>query len=99
LTLSVREWFQIGTTMTTGRNRYEVVIVGYNCTFRDTSDQEIVAWHWHPETPHSAPYPHLHIGAGALIRREELHRAHLPTGIVTLAEFVHCAIVDFHVER
>jgi len=98
LALTMYEWFQIGTVMTTGRNRFEVVITGYTYAIRDESEQEIIAWHWHPERAHTAPHPHLHIGAGALVRREELYRAHLPTGIVTVADVVHSANTDFHVE-
>lgn len=84
--------------MTTSRSRFEIVIVGYTYAIRDESEQEIVTWHWHPERAHSAAHPHLHIGAGALVRREELHRAHLPTGIVTVAGIVRSAITDFHVK-
>jgi hypothetical protein len=98
LSLSVYEAFQIGAVTTTGRNRFEVVVIGYNYTFRDESEQEIIAWHWHPERSHSSRHPHLHIGAGAFVRGDELHRAHLPTGIVTVADIVRSAITDFRVE-
>jgi hypothetical protein len=98
LTLSMYEAFQIGTVDTTGQRRFEVTIIGYSYAFRDESGQEIIAWHWHPERSHIARHPHLHIGAGALVQREELHRAHIPTGIVAAAEVVRSAITDFHVE-
>jgi hypothetical protein len=80
------------------RNRYEIATTGYSYAIRDEFDKEIVAWHWHREQTPEVEFPHLHIGAGALVQRDELHRAHLPTGIVTLAEVVHSAITDFHVE-
>lgn len=54
-----------------------------------------MAYHWHPEqTPHVA-FPHLHLEAGAGVRREELTRAHLPTGWVSLEAVLRLTITDF----
>lgn len=98
LSLVVHEWFQIGLTSVSGRDRYAIDITGYTYAIHDDSEKEIITWRWHPKQTPEIEHAHLHIGPGALVRREELHRAHLPTGIVTLAEVVRSAIPDFHVE-
>jgi len=59
---------------------------------------EILAYHWHPEQTPNVTFPHLHLEAGAGVQRDELTRAHLPTGGVTLAAFLRMAIHDFSVE-
>lgn len=59
---------------------------------------EILAYHWHPEQTPNTTFPHLHLEAGSGVQRDELTRAHLPTGGVTLAAFLHMVIRDFGVE-
>lgn len=59
---------------------------------------EILAYHWHPEQTPNVTFPHLHLEAGSGVRRQELTRAHLPTGHVPLPAFLRMAITDFGVE-
>ena len=59
---------------------------------------EILAYHWHPEQTPNVPFPHLHLEAGAGIQRDELTRAHLPTGFVPLAAVLRLTITDFGAE-
>jgi hypothetical protein len=71
--------------------------VAYAYRVADEADVEILAFHWHPWEPgYEDPHVHLSYGAGAL--RDELQRAHLPTGQVSLQEFLLFAIRDFGVE-
>ena len=80
------------------RAPWSVVLLGYQYSLETLDEQEIVAWHLHPDTPHTMSRPHLHLGPAAELTREELYRAHIPTGIVTIADIVRFAITDFHVE-
>lgn len=72
-------------------------IVGYQMTISDAAEQEIVAYHWHPQGRSPNTEPHLHIGAGAQAARAELSRAHLPAGVITLADVVALLIDGFGV--
>ncbi|HUG14572.1 MAG TPA: hypothetical protein VMM78_06090 [Thermomicrobiales bacterium] len=63
---------------------------------------EIVAYHWHPESPSEAAEPHLHIGSAAAradsaVRPRELHKVHFPTGPVALEQVLRLAISEFGV--
>lgn len=77
--------------------RYEAVLEGYEHYLGDAeTGREILAWHWHAESRHR--HPHLHIGAAAARERlPALEKAHLPTGAVSLADVVACAVRDFGV--
>jgi hypothetical protein len=83
---------------TSSRQAWDIEIVSYMYAIRERNRAEIVSWHWHPGIPDLPSFPHLHLGPAAQIGRPEFHRAHVPTGIVTLAEVVRSAITDFHVE-
>jgi hypothetical protein len=73
--------------------------------------REVLAYHLHPQVD-QVPYPHLHIGPGAveeasLVRaglseqhsalRPAIARAHLPTGLVALRWVVRMLITQFGV--
>lgn len=57
---------------------------------------EILGYHWHPFS--GAAFPHVHLGAGSGVNREELQKAHLPTGRIALEQVVRLAIADFDAE-
>jgi hypothetical protein len=98
LTISIRQSFMIGSAFDATTDRFVLAVVGYYYSLRDLNEREIVSWHWHPETPHTIPFPHLHLGPAAQVGRAEMHRAHLPIGIVTVADVVRSASADFGVE-
>lgn len=79
------------------RSPWEARTMAYYYALEDHSQQEIVAYHWHPDTPGSGCYPHMHLGPGAGISREELFHAHLPTGRIPVQGAIRLAIVDFKV--
>jgi hypothetical protein len=76
---------------------WRVTTVAYHYTLQESGGPEILSYQWHPNVPNSVSFPHLHIGPGAGLGREEFDRAHLPTGRVTLEAFVRLLIEDFDV--
>ncbi|HYI15961.1 MAG TPA: hypothetical protein VEX37_11260 [Thermomicrobiales bacterium] len=78
--------------------RWNVQVKTYIYRLLDADHRELISWHWHPNDPNAAKHHHFHLGQAAQVGRVEFHRAHLPTGIVTLADVVRSAITDFHVE-
>jgi hypothetical protein len=49
------------------------------------SETEILMFHWHPNTPGSVEWPHLHIAG-------EFKKLHVPTGRIALEQVVRLAI-------
>jgi hypothetical protein len=82
---------------TDGREPWRVRIAGHTFALDDSSYREILAYHWHPLGVSAVTTPHLHLGPGALLGRDDLMMAHLPTGAVALADVVRLAIMDFGV--
>jgi len=80
------------------RRPWKVRTAGYLYALDDSNDQEIIAYHWHPEGNSPMLFPPLHLGAGAGCQRAELTTAHCPTGRVPVEEFVRMVILDFRVE-
>ena len=78
--------------------RWQVVTTGYYYTLMDANQREIVGFHWHPVGRSPIVEPHLHLGPGAQIGYERLHRAHVPTGPVSIQDVLRFAIVDLGVE-
>lgn len=68
---------------------------GYRYEILDSDHREILAYHWHPTGLSSYSAHHLHIGHGAIIGREELHHAHLPSGHVSILDILRLLIRDF----
>ena len=78
-----------------GRGPWEVAIVGYSYSLDDRDHKEILAYHWHPDTRNSVDFPHMHLGAGTGMTRQELFRAHLPTGHIALVDMIRLTITEF----
>ena len=78
-------------------NLWAVLEVGYRYRIMDSDHREILAYHWHPVGQSPFISQHLHIGHGAMLEREELHTAHLPTGYVSLADIIRLLIRDLRV--
>ena len=69
---------------------YIVVQTAYALAIHNGQDQEVVAYHWHPDVGFKAP--HLHLGHGAGEIAPSLQKAHLPSGEVDLRDFLLLAI-------
>ena len=95
LSLRLNERFRVGSTGDEGKF-WSATTVGYQYQLHTDADEEILAFHWHPEQGWP-DHPHLHISSGAGTLRPEFHRAHLPTGEVALEAFLAFVIRDFSV--
>lgn len=71
-------------------------LTGYEFQLRQPGGPEMLAYHWHPDSPGFSE-PHLHVSSGAGQLAPELQRAYLPTGSITLSQFVLMLIADFGV--
>jgi hypothetical protein len=80
------------------RGPWRVVTVTYSYVYEDHAGHEILAFHWHPDQRSTITFPHLHLGYGAGQLRPELHRAHIPTGRVSLAHVIALGIRELGVE-
>ena len=74
---------------------WKVRTAAYYYPLHDSNDQEVISYHWHPESQSPVQFPHLHLGPGAAIGRPELSTAHLPTGRVELPDVLLLAVRDF----
>jgi hypothetical protein len=77
-------------------NNWRVHTSAYYYRLDDETDAEILSYHWHPENEEDRD-PHLHLKKGAMIGREELQRAHLPTGRVAIERVILFVIREFGV--
>jgi hypothetical protein len=81
-------------------NDWKVSTRYYQYTVETEDAEEIIGYHWHPQSVSPINYPHMHLGAGARIGRKELDsaKAHLPTGRVAIEDVIHLLIEVFDVE-
>jgi hypothetical protein len=77
------------------RGPYKVETRGYMYSVENDASQEVIAFHWHPEGSSHVALPHLHLGYGAQIGLTELTEAHVPTGRISMEEFLRFAIETF----
>lgn len=80
------------------RGPLKVQTVAYMYTLEDADGREVFGYHWHPESRSPSSFPHIHFGAGAMVGRAEVQRAHFPTGRVSVEEFVRLVIEAFDVK-
>jgi hypothetical protein len=78
------------------RGPYKVRTTAYMYSVEDDNGHEVFGYHWHPES--RIKYPHLHLEHGAHLGLADLHRAHFPTGRVSVEEFLRLVIEAFRVE-
>lgn len=69
---------------------WHVSTLAYYYRLSDGAGQELVSWHWHPET--RVDYPHLHMSNSAIDRR-----VHLPTGRVSIESIFRLLLTDLQV--
>ncbi len=74
---------------------HRVSMRGYEYALLHGNGRELLVYHWHPESRSAVTSPHLHVKAGADLRREEFARAHIPTGWVTFQDVIWLAITQF----
>lgn len=88
---------------------YDVQTSYYQYLILDRLEQEIVAYHWEPESKSLVVRPHVHVSAAAPIvlpqpsgsplaeTKTHLSKLHLPTGRVGIEDIVELLITDFAV--
>ena len=83
---------------------YRAEVAGYFYQISTPDNRELLAFHRTPDgtDPNIVTFPHLHVGPANLggqttIRPRDLHKAHIPTGYVTVAAVVRLAIAEFGV--
>lgn len=85
------------------RRDSDASLIGYSYTVLRQPDTEVVAYHWHRDTPDTDAQPHIHFGPASArrdsaVRPGELHKVHFPTGVVSLEAVIRLAIDEFGVE-
>ena len=95
LSLSVQVFARVSDQA--GQAPWTVSTFGYYYTLREPEGPEIVAYHWHPGRRSPIDFPHLHLGTGSGVGREELQKAHIPTGRVELEDVLALVIREFGV--
>lgn len=93
ITLSVFQHYRVVEAAGT-RGAWRVSTAGYYYALEEYGGNEIVAYHWHPSS--GVSFPHLHLLAGSRIGREELQKAHLPTGRIAIEQVLRFAIAEFN---
>ncbi len=95
LYFTVAQWFSIIEDSKNGP--WRVTTAGYKYTMETENGEEILGYHWHPKALSPFKEPHLHLGSGAKIGRAELEttKAHLPTGRVSMEDFIQLLIEVF----
>lgn len=76
--------------------QWEARIEKYGYQLLTDDGAEMLAYHFHPGELGFDP-PHLHVSSGAGSLRAEFHRAHLPTGTISLEDFLSLVIREFRV--
>jgi len=88
--------------------RIKISTRSYFYEITTSDDHQILSFHWQPEAKPSKPgdevivTPHLHVGAiitsgQTVIRPDEFHKVHVPTGRVSLEQVIWLLIVQFGV--
>jgi len=95
LYFDVAQWFYIIEDRLNGP--WRVTTAGYQYTIETGGGEEILGYHWQPNSVSPFKDPHLHLGYGAQIGRPELEstKAHLPTGRVSMEDFIQLLIEVF----
>lgn len=75
------------------RGPWKVTTEAYYHTLEDEAGREIIAYHWHPDSPPA--FPHLHIGPGTGADVGGINKYHFPTGRVSLEGVLRLAIEEF----
>jgi len=78
------------------RGPYKTTTTAYMYTIGDAGGHEIFGYHWHPNT--GIRFPHLHLEHGANIGLQILHRAHFPTGRMSIEDFLEFVIDTFKLD-
>jgi hypothetical protein len=79
------------------RGPWKVASRGYIYTVSER-DVPVFAYHWHPTPGWDVQFPHLHLYLLESIEGNPTHKAHFPTGRVSLESVIRLLIREFDVE-
>jgi hypothetical protein len=81
------------------RGPWKVNTVAYYYTVEEAYHQghELFAYHWHPNERSPITYPHFHIYQGAQVSRDDVRKAHFPTGRIAFEDVLRLVITQFGV--
>lgn len=77
---------------------WTVRVVAYAYALFDIYQREVLSYHWHPLGNSRIVRPHLHLERGALVGRPDIRDSHLPTGPITVSDFLRFLIEELSVE-
>lgn len=83
--------------------RFDCQFVEYAYSFERNSGEEILAFHWAPDSVGTMrAYPHLHLGPAITgtseILSDRVHKLHVPTGRLDCVDIVRFAIEELDVQ-
>ena len=81
------------------RGPWKVRTVAYYYTVEEAgeSGREMFAYHWHPSERTAITFPHFHLYQGAGPMRDDVRKAHFPTGRVSFEDVLRLVITQFGV--
>ena len=81
------------------RGPWKVRTVAYNYTVEEAggAGREMFAYHWHPNERTAITFPHFHLYQGAGAMRDEVRKAHFPTGRLAFEDVLRLVITQFGV--
>jgi hypothetical protein len=100
IALNLIQQYRVIPTDNQERGAWKVQTVGYFYTLLEPTPphDEIVAYHWHPESRSAVRYPHFHISSGSSVRRADIRKAHFPTGRIAIEQVLRLVITEFDVQ-
>ena len=92
ISLTASHWFRLDAV---APRTWQAAPIGYQCTIRDQSEQEVASYQWHPVSRSRVHWPHLH--APILVGDQPRSKLHFPTAYGPFASFVRFLIDDLGV--
>ena len=82
------------------RGPWKVSTVAYHYTVEEAGElqRELFAYHWHPNERTAITFPHFHLYQGVGAIRDEVQKAHFPTGRVAFEDVLRLVITQLGVE-
>lgn len=84
------------------RGPFNVQTISYFYEIATRAGEEVLVYHWTPETPHGRAYGHLHVGRVCIadaspLPGDRFHRLHIPTGRIPIESILRFLIEDLDV--
>lgn len=95
--MSIRHDYRIVRGEGTLYGRWKVKTVGYYYELLKQPNEEVISYHWHPESNSPLRTPHMHIGSGSGVTVVGMLKPHYPTPRMALEDFVLMLIKEFGV--